>query len=161
MERLIQDIRYAVRSLSQRPAFTLMVVLVLALGIGATTAIFTVVNAVLLRPLPYPESDRLVRVFSSLPRENVRETGGTVFAADFVEWRAQCQTCEHLGAYTLAWPSNLTGGAEPDRVRVARVSSDLFTTLGIQPLLGRTFHAKKPPDKCLQTRAPTHRPIRQ
>jgi putative ABC transport system permease protein len=139
MESLLRDIRYAVRSLSKRPAFTVMVVLVLALGIGATTAIFTVVNAVLLRPLPYPEADRLVRVFSSLQRENIRETEGTVFGPDFVEWRAQCQTCEHLGAYTLAWPSNLTGGAEPDRVRVSRVSDDLFATLGIQPLLGRTF----------------------
>jgi putative ABC transport system permease protein len=139
METLFKDIRYAVRSLSKRPAFSLMVVIVLALGIGATTSIFTVVNAVLLRPLPYPEPDRLVRIFSSLQRENVRETGGTVFAPDFVEWRAQCQTCEHLGAYTLAWPSNLTGGSEPDRVRVARVSNDLFATLGIQPLLGRTF----------------------
>ena len=139
METLIKDIRYAVRSLSQRPAFTVIVVLVLALGIGATAAIFTVVNAVLLRPLPYPEADRLVRVYSSLQHENVRESGGTVFAPDFVEWRAQCQTCEHLGAYTLAWPSNLTGGAEPDRVRVSRVSDDLFATLGIQPLLGRTF----------------------
>jgi putative ABC transport system permease protein len=139
MESLLKDIRFAVRSLSKRPAFTAVVVLVLALGIGANTAIFTVVNAVLLRPLPYPEADRLVRVFSSLQRENIRETGGAVFAPDFVEWRAQCQTCEHLGAYTLAWPSNLTGGAEPDRVRVSRVSDDLFATLGIHPLLGRSF----------------------
>ena len=139
MESLLKDIRYAGRSLSKRPAFTVMVVLVLALGIGATTAIFTVVSAVLLRPLPYPSPDRLVRVFSSLQGENIREIEGTVFAPDFVEWRAQCQTCEHLGAYTLAWPSNLTGGAEPDRVRVSRVSDDLFATLGIQPLLGRTF----------------------
>jgi putative ABC transport system permease protein len=143
MESLLKDIRYAVSSLSQRPAFTVMVVLVLALGIGATTAIFTVVNAVLLRPLPYPEADRLVRVFSSMQRENFRETGGTVFAPDFVEWSTQCQTCEHLGAYTLAWPSNLTGGAEPDRVRVSRVSNDLFVTLGIQPLLGRSFTAEE------------------
>jgi len=139
MESLLKDIRFAVRSLSKRPAFTAVVVLVLALGIGANAAIFTVVNAVLLRPLPYPEADRLVRVFSSLQRENIRETGGAVFAPDFIEWRAQCQTCERLGAYTLSWPSNLTGGAEPDRVRVSRVSDDLFVTLGIQPLLGRSF----------------------
>jgi len=89
MESLLKDIRYAVRSLWKRPSFTVVVVLVLALGIGANTAIFTVVNAVLLQPLPYPESDRLVRVFSSLKGENTRETGGTVFAPDFVEWRAQ------------------------------------------------------------------------
>lgn len=139
MDTLMKDLRYAVRNLLRRPAFTAVVLLVLALGIGANTAIFSVVNAVLLRPLPYPEPDRLVRVYSSLQRENVRETGGTVFAPDFVEWRTQCHTCEYLGAYTLPWPSNLTGGAEPVRVRVARVSSDLFTTLGIQPLFGRTF----------------------
>jgi len=162
METLIKDIRYAGRNLSKRPAFTLMVVLVLALGIGATTAIFTVVNAVLLRPLPYPEADRLVRVYSSLQRENIRETEGTVFAPDFVEWRAQCQTCEHLGAYTQAWPSNLTGGAEPDRVRVARVSDGLFATLGIQPLLGRTFapeEAARPVFTAESANAPTNTAI--
>ena len=139
METLIKDIRYAMRSLSQRPAFTVMVVLVLALGIGATTAIFTVVNAVLLRPLPYPEADRLVKVSSAQRGENARETGGTVLAPDFVEWRKQCHSCESLGAYALAWPTNLTGGTEPDRVRVSQVSNDLFSTLGVQPLLGRTF----------------------
>ncbi len=139
METLIRDIRYGIRSLLKRPAFTAVVVLVLALGIGANTAIFTVVNAVLLQPPPYPEPDRLLRVFSALGRENIRETGGTVFAPDFVEWSTQCHTCEHLGAYTLPWPSNLTGGAEPDRVRVARVSYDLFATLAILPLLGRPF----------------------
>src|SRR5258708_3554080 len=139
MEILIKDIRQSARTLASQPGFTAIVVLVLALGIGANTALFTVVNAVLLRPLPYPEADRLVAVSSVQDRENVRETGGAVFAPDFVEWRSQCRSCEHLGAYTLAWPSNLTGGAEPDRVRVARVSHDLFVTLGIQPMLGRTF----------------------
>jgi putative ABC transport system permease protein len=139
MDTMIRDIRHAVRSLAKRRAFTATVVLVLALGIGANAAIFTVVNAVLLRPLPYPEANRLMTVYSASAGENVRESGGTVFAPDFLEWRAQCRTCEHLGAYTLPWPSNLTGGAEPDRVRVARVSYDLFPTLGIQPLLGRTF----------------------
>ena len=139
MKTLTKDVRYAVRSLLKRPAFTATVLFVLALGIGANTAIFSVVNAVLLQPLPYPEADRLVRVYSSLHSENTRETGGTVLAPDFVVWREQCQTCEHLGAYTLPWPSNLSGGAEPDRVRVARVSYDLFPTLGIPPLVGRTF----------------------
>jgi putative ABC transport system permease protein len=140
MDTILRDIRHAVRNLTKRPAFTVIVLLVLALGIGANTAIFTVVNAVLLQPLPYPEPNRLMRVFAAAAGEDVRETGGTVFAPDFVEWRAQCHTCEHLGTYTLPWPSNLSGGAaEPDRVRVARVSNDLFATLGIQPLLGRTF----------------------
>jgi putative ABC transport system permease protein len=143
MDTLLKDFRQAFRSLSKRPTFTLLVVFVLALGMGATTAIFTVVNAVLLRPLPYPESERLVRIYSALQRENVRETGGTVFAPDFVEWRSQCRSCEQLGAYTNSWPSNLTGGNEPDRVQVARVTHDLFGTLGVSPMLGRTFVAEE------------------
>jgi predicted permease len=131
---MIQDIRYGVRMLWNRPGFSAVVILILAFGIGATSAIFSVVNAVLLRPLPYPEPDRLM-VFAASEQGRINTSTGP----DYVEWRSQCRTCAQMAAYTGAWPSNLTGGTEPDRVKVARVTENLFATLGVQPLLGRTF----------------------
>jgi len=138
-DEMFQDLRYGVRMLLNRSGFSVVVILVLALGIGATSAIFSVVNAVLLRPLPYPEPDRLVMVFPA--SEQGGRGGGisTVTGPDFVEWRNQCRSCAQIAAHTGAQPGNLTGGAEPDRVRVARVTENLFATLGVQPMLGRTF----------------------
>lgn len=133
-DEMFQDLRYGVRMSLNRPGFSAVVILILALGIGATSAIFSVVNAVLLRPLPYPEPDRLMVFATSEPGRINTSTG-----PDFVEWRNQCRTCEQLAAYTGAWPGNLTGGTEPDRVKVARVTENLFATLGVQPLLGRIF----------------------
>jgi len=134
-----QDLRYSLRLLRNRPGFSAIVILVLALGIGATSAIFSVVNAVLLRPLPYPQPDRLMMVFSAADRDGRGEKTGPTYGPDFIEWRAQCQTCAEMAAYVGTWPSNLTGGTEPDRVRVARVTESLFATLGVQPIIGRTF----------------------
>jgi putative ABC transport system permease protein len=111
----------------------------LALGIGATSAIFSVVNAVLLRPLPYPEPDRLMMVLPATEPGGLSGRIVTVTAPDFVELRNQCRVCDGMAAHTGAWPGNLAGGAEPDRVRIARVTENLFATLGVQPLLGRTF----------------------
>jgi putative ABC transport system permease protein len=136
---MVQDLRYGVRMLLNRPGFSAVVILVLASGIGATSAIFSVVNSVLLRPLPYPEPDRLMMVFTASERDGRGGGIGTVTGPDFVEWRNQCRVCAQMAAHTGAWPGNLTGGAEPDRVRVARVTGSLFATLGVQPLLGRTF----------------------
>ncbi|HEU5238303.1 MAG TPA: permease prefix domain 1-containing protein, partial [Pyrinomonadaceae bacterium] len=133
---LSYDLRYASRTLIKRPAFAAVVILVLALGIGATSAIFTVVNAVLLRPLPYPEPDRLL-VFGSEPGR--RASINSITAPDFLEARARCRTCEQVAAHLGSQPSNLTGGLEPDRVRVAQVSDNLFATLGVPPFIGRTF----------------------
>ena len=138
-DEMFQDLRYGVRMLLNRPGFSAVVVLVLALGIGATSAIFSVVNGVLLRPLPYPAPDRLMMV---LPASEQGGRGGrilTLTAPDFVELRNQCSVCDGMAAYAGAWPGNLAGGAEADRVRIARVTENLFTTVGVQPLLGRTF----------------------
>src|SRR5256714_209415 len=136
---MLNDIRYGLRQLWKHPAFTIVAVLTLALGIGANTAIFSVVNAVLLRPLPYPEPDRLMMVFTASEREGRSDRTRAVYGPDFVEWRGQCRVCAQMAAYTGTWPSNLTGGTEPDRVRVARVTESLFATLGVQPMLGRAF----------------------
>jgi putative ABC transport system permease protein len=138
-DEMFQDLRYGVRMIMNRPGFSAVVVLVLALGIGATSAIFSVVNAVLLRPLPYPEPDRLMMVFSASERDGRSEIDGPVFGPDFVELRNQCRSCAQVAAYTGTGPSNLTGGGEPERVRVAEVTENLFATLGAQPVLGRTF----------------------
>ncbi len=138
-DEMFQDLRYGMRMILNRPGFSAVVVLVLALGIGATSAIFSVVNAVLLRPLPYPEPDRLMMVFSASEKGGRSERVGTVFGPDFVELRDQCRSCAQVAAYTGTGPSNLTGGAEPERVRVAEVTPNLFATLGAQPMLGRTF----------------------
>ena len=138
-DEMFQDLRYGVRMLLQRPGFSSVVVLVLALGIGATSGIFSVVNGVLLRPLPYPEPDRLMVVLPATERAGGRGRILTVTAPDFVGWRSQSRACEQIAAHTGAWPGNLAGGAEPERVRIARVTENLFTTLGVQPLLGRTF----------------------
>src|SRR5215470_8610252 len=116
---LPRDLRYASRTLLKRPAFTVVVILILALGIGATSAIFTVVNAVLLRPLPYPAPDRLV-VFGSAS-ERHRQIN-SVTAPDYLELRSRCRACEQVAAHIGSQPANLTGGSEPDRVRVAQVS---------------------------------------
>src|SRR6266498_4059342 len=138
-DEMFQDLRYGMRMILNRPGFSAVVVLVLALGIGATSAIFSVVNAVLLRPLPYPEPDRLMMVFSASEKGGRSERVGTVFGPDFVELRDQCRSCAQVAAYTGTGPSNLTGGTEPERVRVAEVTPNLFATLGAQPMLGRTF----------------------
>ena len=138
-DEMFQDLSYGIRMLLKRPAFSAVVILVLALGIGATTAIFSVVNGVLLRPLPYPEPDRLMTVFFASERGSRTEGINTVTGPDYVEWRNQCHSCAEMAAHTGAQPGNLTGGSEPDRVRVGRATGSLFATLGVQPMLGRAF----------------------
>ena len=94
------------RLLGNRPGFSAIVIIVLALGIGATSAIFSVVNAVMLRPLPYPQPDRLMVVFSAFERDGRSQKDNPVFGPDFVEWRAQCQACAQMAAYSGTWPGN-------------------------------------------------------
>jgi putative ABC transport system permease protein len=138
LDSLLQDARYAVRTLARSPAFSVVALLALALGIGANTAVFSVVNAVLLRPLPFAEPDRLVMVSNYRPR-------GSASMADFLDWRARSQSLESLDAFEVNPFTNnrftWTGDGEPEKVVGYRVTAGFFRTLGVQPLLGRTFVA--------------------
>src|SRR5512143_68223 len=131
---LIQDLRYGLRMMAKKPGFTLIAVLTLALGIGATTAICTVVNAVLLRPLPYPDAERLLSI-------GQRYKSGLAGAGEpkFLFWREQSQSFEAMAAYSsyAGASGNLSGGSEPEYVRGLRVSEDFFRVLGVYPALGR------------------------
>ncbi len=130
-----QDLRLGIRTLWKNRRFAVVAVVALALGIGANTAIFSVVQAVLLRPLPYKDPDRLVVVLNS----SVRHGGWSPVApADFYDWRDQNRVFQSLAA-AEAWGGNLTGRDRPEQVEGLRVSTDLFPTLGVNPLLGRTF----------------------
>src|ERR1041385_4535233 len=135
---MIADIRYAIRILAKSPAFTFIAVLTLALAIGANTAIFSVVNAVLLRPLPYPHAEQLVQVFGTQPTLTEAPTS----PANFLEWRSENQVFTHIATY-VGQGFNLTGTDKPERVIGARVSGDMFQLLGVQPALGRDFTAEE------------------
>ena len=138
LDRLTQDIRFAARTLRKNLGYTALAAIVLALGIGANTAIFTAVNAALLRPLPFPDSDRLVQVFHRAP-QNV--SGGGRFGVavgNFVEWHAQQRVFDGLAVYHFHG-LNLTGGDKPDAIPGAEVSEDFFRVFGVQPLVGRAF----------------------
>jgi len=134
METLLRDIRYGVRSLLKRPGFTLIAVVTLALGIGANTAIFSVVNAVVLRPLPYAEPDRLVMLWETMPGSDQR----SVAPGNFVDWRTQNKTFQDMAAMFYA-NFNLTSDGEPDRIDGATITSNLMSVLGASAQLGRTF----------------------
>jgi putative ABC transport system permease protein len=140
MEGISRDIRYGLRSMLKKPGFTAVVVIALALGIGANTAIFSVVYAVLLRGLPYPDPDRLVMVQEDLPRLNFYY--GTVSGAEFEYYRDHNEVFSKAAGFTTV-ALNLTGAGEPRRIRAARVSASLFPLLGIEPLRGRTFSAEE------------------
>ena len=127
---MLHDLRYALRQLLKSPAFTFVVVLTIALGIGANTAIFSVVNAVLLRPLPYRDSDRLVTI--------LHDGDHPVAPANYLDWRNQNHSFEAMGI-AENWTPNLSGTAQSESVDGLQVSSNLFPMLGVQPLLGRFF----------------------
>ncbi len=134
MESLIQDLRFGARILVKNPGFTLIAALTLALGIGANTAIFSVVNAVLLRSLPYHDPGRLVLL--SYYRASLLSDYAT--GAEFLEWRAQTKSFEQLAACRFD-TVDLTGNDEPERLEVSYASADLFATLGVAPARGRAF----------------------
>ena len=136
VETLWQDMRYGVRMLLKHPGFTFIAVLTLALGIGVNTALFSVVNAVLLRPLPYAEPERLVQVYEANPQKGFDRFGFSL--ANFVDHRDQQSGFEQMAAYHR-WNANLTGAGEPERVQVALVSASFLPLLRVQPLLGRGF----------------------
>jgi len=135
MESLLRDIRYGFRSLLKHPGFAAIAVLTLALGIGANTAIFSVVDVVLLRPLPYPEPDRLVALRDS---NLTKQPDSQVAPGHFVEWQKQTTVFSTLEAYrTVSY--NLTGDGIPERLLAGRVSVGMFKMLGVQPITGRDF----------------------
>src|SRR6185503_18389619 len=136
METLFKDIRDGVRSLSKRPGFTFIAVLTLALGIGANSAIFSVVNAVLLRPLPYRDANQLVLLSRLDPQRSTPSTTDSI--PKFNAVREQSQLFQSLAA--IADDSfNLTGRDAPEQISGSRVSGDLFHLLGVQTYLGRSF----------------------
>jgi predicted permease len=134
VEDLVQDIRFGLRQLRRNPGFTAVAVLTLALGIGANTAIFTVVNSVLLQPLPYPHPERLFLIESAVPGR------GFAWLSDdeYVEYEKRTQPFEHLAAFSAS-NSNLSGAGEPVVVRRCEVTAGFWPTMGIAPALGRTF----------------------
>src|ERR1700738_371201 len=134
MDTLLKDIRYAIRSLLKHPGFTALVVVTLALGIGASTAIFSVVNTVLLRRLPYAQAERIV-VIQELDKNGKR---GQVTPANFLDWRAQNTVFEHLAAI-LTRPANLATGDQAERIELAMTSANFFAVFGAQPSRGRFF----------------------
>ena len=136
MQTLWQDLRYGARMLAKKPGFTLVAILTLALGVGANTAIFTVINAALLRPLPYEDADRLVVVATTMRRDTVEVR--SVSYPDFVDWRDQNTVFERIAAQTST-SFTLTGGAEPERVNGELVSADYFPLLRARAAMGRTF----------------------
>jgi putative ABC transport system permease protein len=140
MGNLLQDLRYAIRMLRKNPGFTAVAVVTLALGIGANSAIFSVVNAVILRPLPYPDSARLVTIWvtePSGPGSLYPDTG-----PDFVDWKAQNQVFDTMAAVTITGAA-LTGTSEPLQLRGFEVSPEVFPLLGASPALGRNFTAEE------------------
>jgi putative ABC transport system permease protein len=136
MKTLLQDLHYGLRMLRKNPGFTLVAVVALALGIGANSAIFSVVNSLLLRPLPFEQPDRLVQVWESSAKLGRNEIPASF--PNFADWRDQNHVFEQTVAYS-DWSFNLTGAAEPERIRGAIVSPAFFSTLGIKPILGRTL----------------------
>jgi len=135
---LLHDLRYAARTQLKNPAFTIVAVITLALGIGANTAIFSVVNTVLLRPLPYKDPDRLMMVWEEASKHGYPRDTPT--AANFVDWRDQNQVFEGMAAMLEA-SFNLTGTGDPERLEGNRVSAALFPLLGVEPQIGRVFTA--------------------
>ena len=136
METLWQDLKFGARMLAKNPGFTAVAVLTLALGIGANTAIFSVVNAVLLRPLPYPEPDRLIRVWESNPQRGWLDFSAS--APNFEDWRKSNQVFSQLAAQEFT-TFNLTGVGDPERIATLSVTTNFFPTLGASPALGRNF----------------------
>jgi putative ABC transport system permease protein len=135
-ETLIQDLRYGARMLMKKPGFTMIAVITLSLGIGATAAIFSVVNAVLLRPLQYSAPDRLVQVWQTFPQSGANQV--TVSVPEYIDYKDQNHVFERMAAFRFQG-FTLTGAHEPELIFGNRVSADLFPLLGVAPAMGRTF----------------------
>jgi predicted permease len=139
LEELWQDLRYGLRMLCKNRSFTVVAMLTLALGIGANTAIFSVVNSVLLRSLPYQDPERIVKIWNA---DGKLTTQGPVSEPEFNEYRNQSQSFDHVAAYVV-FPNNLTSIQEPERILIAATSSGFFPALGVQMELGRPYSAEE------------------
>ena len=138
LAQALTDMRYGIRQLLKAPGFTIVAILTLAIGIGATSAIFSVVNGVMLRPLPYPEAERIVRVIEVLPQYG----RFAVAPANFLDWRDRNQVFEQIAAYTTG-NDTFIGSEGPERVPRALVSWDIFELLRVSPSLGRSFQKEE------------------
>ena len=147
MEILLQDLRYAVRMLRKKPSFTVIVVLALAIGIGANTAIFSVVNAILLRPLPYKNADRISMIWMDNPKLGVSQDWHSY--PNYIDYKEQNQSYEDMAAFNDR-SFNLTGTGDPVRVVGVWATASMFSVLGVEPALGHTFtEAEEEPGKDL------------
>jgi putative ABC transport system permease protein len=138
MVTLLRDLRYALRTLRKMPGFTLAVLLVLALGIGANTAIFSVVNSLLLRPLPFSGSGRLAMIWETDLKDGIKREGPS--GPNFLDWREQSQSFEEMSLLEIG-TGTVTGGGEPEQVTGLRVTTNFLSMLGAQTVLGRDFTA--------------------
>ena len=135
-ESIVKDVTFALRALRRAPGFTVVAVLALAVGIGANTAIFSLVDAMLVRGLPFAESDRLVVLIGNVRRATVERRGNSY--PDHLDWRAQATSFEDMAAF-IGGARTIAGGGDPERVRIEGVSAAYFGVLGVTPALGRTF----------------------
>ena len=140
MQNILQDLRYGARMLLKKPGFTVIAVITLALGIGANTAIFSVVNGVLLRPLPYKEPGRLARVYSEFPTMNLRKFW--ISPPEFLDIQKESKSWESIGAWATGGV-NLSSTGEPIRVTSTSVTRSLIDTLGVAPMMGATSRRKR------------------
>src|SRR5947199_1016011 len=143
MDSLLQDVRYAVRMCLRTPGFTAVAIVALALGIGANTAIFTIVNAVLIERLPFRDPDRIVVVWEESARRPGRPN--TISPANFLRWQERNQVFEQMSSF-YDWRANLAGDAAPEELTAQDVTSNFFSTLGISPMLGRAFTPDEGPE---------------
>src|SRR5258705_3009081 len=144
METLLNDIRFGIRLMARSPGFTLVALVTIALGIGANTAIFSVVNTVLLRPLPYQDPDKLVVLWEK--QEQIDQESPSL--PDFLDWRERNQSFEQM-AIARRDNVNLTGAGEPERLLARQITANFFSTVAVTPQIGRSFSTDEE-----QTRAP-------
>ena len=137
MDGVLKDVRYALRNLIKRPGFTAIAILTLAIGIGANTTIFSLVHALLLKPLSFPALDRVVAIWDKVPARGVEHN--EVALANYLDWRDQNQSFEKLALYRW-WSTNLTGVEPPERIQGFLVTGNFFDVIGTRPIMGRGFY---------------------
>ncbi len=140
VDRLKQDVRYAARAIRQNPGFAAITIITMALGIGATTAVFSLVNTVLIAGAPYPNASKLILLHQNAPGLGEELLGAS--PAEYLDYKNRNRTCRYMAGYEEG-DYDLTGGHEPERITAIRATGDFFPTLGVWPVLGRVFsHAE-------------------